>query len=45
MDETHKPGAAGGGIFEVCWNAAGDKIAASLSNRTLCVVDFSAKRS
>lgn len=30
----------GGGIFEVCWNREGDKIAACFSNNTVCVVDF-----
>jgi len=29
-----------GGIFEVSWNHAGDKIAACFSDSTLCVVDF-----
>uniref|UniRef100_A0ACD5XLS1 Uncharacterized protein n=2 Tax=Avena sativa TaxID=4498 RepID=A0ACD5XLS1_AVESA len=29
-----------GGIFEVCWNKEGTKIAACFSNNTLCVVDF-----
>jgi len=29
-----------GGIFEVCWNARGDKVAACFSNNTVCVVDF-----
>ena len=29
----------GGGIFEVCWNAAGDKIAACFSDNTVVVVD------
>jgi len=29
-----------GGIFEVCWNAKGDKVAACFSNNTVCVVDF-----
>ncbi|XP_014519436.1 WD40 repeat-containing protein HOS15 isoform X2 [Vigna radiata var. radiata] len=29
-----------GGIFEVCWNKEGDKIAACLSNNTVCVLDF-----
>ncbi|CAA6667393.1 unnamed protein product [Spirodela intermedia] len=30
----------GGGIFEVCWNREGDKIAACFSDNTVCVVDF-----
>ena len=30
----------GGGIFEVCWNREGDKIAACFSNNTVCVMDF-----
>nr|CAD1819467.1 unnamed protein product [Ananas comosus var. bracteatus] len=30
----------GGGIFEVCWNKEGDKIAACFSNNTVCVMDF-----
>jgi transducin (beta)-like 1 len=29
-----------GGIFEVCWNNRGDKVAACFSNNTVCVVDF-----
>ncbi|XVF61273.1 hypothetical protein PTKIN_Ptkin08bG0117100 [Pterospermum kingtungense] len=29
-----------GGIFEVCWNKEGDKIAACFANNTLCVLDF-----
>jgi len=29
-----------GGIFEVGWNADGDKIAACYSNHTVCVIDF-----
>jgi len=28
-----------GGIFEVCWNNTGDKVAACFSNNTVCVVD------
>ena len=28
-----------GGIFEVCWNSTGDKVAACFSNNTVCVVD------
>ncbi|KAJ6847092.1 WD40 repeat-containing protein HOS15 [Iris pallida] len=30
----------GGGIFEVCWNRDGDKIAACFSNNTVSVMDF-----
>jgi transducin (beta)-like 1 len=29
-----------GGIFEVCWNREGDKVAACFSNNTVCVLDF-----
>ncbi|KAL9464234.1 hypothetical protein AB3S75_001936 [Citrus x aurantiifolia] len=29
-----------GGIFEVCWNKEGDKIAACFANHTVCVLDF-----
>ncbi|KAK9946439.1 hypothetical protein M0R45_011905 [Rubus argutus] len=29
-----------GGIFEVCWNKEGDKIAACFANNNVCVVDF-----
>jgi len=29
-----------GGIFEVCWNNKGDKVAACYSNNTVAVVDF-----
>ena len=29
-----------GGIFDVCWNAAGDKVAAGFSDNTVCVIDF-----
>eukprot|EP01091_Cochliopodium_minus_P014459 TRINITY_DN4905_c0_g1_i1.p2 TRINITY_DN4905_c0_g1~~TRINITY_DN4905_c0_g1_i1.p2 ORF type:complete len:465 (-),score=67.73 TRINITY_DN4905_c0_g1_i1:34-1428(-) len=29
-----------GGIFEVCWNSKGNKIACSFSNNILCVLDF-----
>ncbi|KMZ60691.1 transducin family protein / WD-40 repeat family protein [Zostera marina] len=29
-----------GGIFEVCWNREGDKIAACFSNNTVCVAEF-----
>jgi len=29
-----------GGIFEVCWNNRGDKVAACFSNNTVCVIDF-----
>ncbi|CAA6662967.1 unnamed protein product [Spirodela intermedia] len=32
--------AGAGGIFEVCWNRDGDKIAASFANSTVCVLDF-----
>eukprot|EP01103_Thecamoeba_quadrilineata_P015470 TRINITY_DN4901_c0_g1_i1.p1 TRINITY_DN4901_c0_g1~~TRINITY_DN4901_c0_g1_i1.p1 ORF type:complete len:483 (-),score=71.86 TRINITY_DN4901_c0_g1_i1:152-1444(-) len=28
-----------GGIFEVCWNNTGDKVAACYSNNTVCVID------
>jgi transducin (beta)-like 1 len=28
-----------GGIFEVCWNKDGDKVAACFSNNTVCVID------
>eukprot|EP00742_Colponemidia_sp_Colp-10_P002767 GILJ01002957.1.p1 GENE.GILJ01002957.1~~GILJ01002957.1.p1 ORF type:complete len:498 (+),score=66.24 GILJ01002957.1:214-1707(+) len=28
------------GIFEVCWNAAGNRVAACFSNNTVCVLDF-----
>ena len=30
----------GGGIFEVCWNAAGDKLAACFSDNTVAVLDY-----
>eukprot|EP00941_MAST-03F_sp_MAST-3F-sp1_P005771 g5771.t1 len=30
---------AGGGVFEVTWNASGDKVAICLSNHTLCIMD------
>ena len=30
----------GGGIFEVCWNKDGTKIASCFSNNTVCVLDF-----
>jgi len=30
----------GGGIFEVCWNNLGNKVAACFSNNTVCVVDI-----
>jgi len=30
----------GGGIFEVCWNNSGTKVAACYSNKTVCVIDF-----
>jgi transducin (beta)-like 1 len=29
-----------GGIFEVCWNSTGEKVAACFSNNTVCVVDI-----
>lgn len=29
-----------GGIFEVCWNNTGDKVAACFANNTVCVVDM-----
>ncbi|XP_028947986.1 WD40 repeat-containing protein HOS15 isoform X3 [Malus domestica] len=29
-----------GGIFEVCWNKEGDKLAACFANNTVCVLDF-----
>lgn len=29
-----------GGIFEVCWNATGDKVAACFSTNTVAIVDF-----
>ncbi|KAI1235983.1 F-box-like/WD repeat-containing protein TBL1XR1 [Lamprotornis superbus] len=29
-----------GGIFEVCWNAAGDKVGASASDGSVCVLDL-----
>ncbi len=29
-----------GGIFEVCWNKDGDKVAACFSNKTVCVIDL-----
>ena len=29
-----------GGIFEVCWNQAGNKVAACFSNNTLAVLDL-----
>ncbi len=32
------------GIFEVCWNKDGDKLAACYSNNTVCVLDFSTGR-
>lgn len=28
------------GIFEVCWNSAGDKLAACFTNNSVCVLDF-----
>ncbi|GMH06385.1 hypothetical protein Nepgr_008225 [Nepenthes gracilis] len=32
--------AGNGGIFEVCWNKEGDRIAACFANNTVCVLDF-----
>ncbi|KAF3446592.1 hypothetical protein FNV43_RR11772 [Rhamnella rubrinervis] len=32
--------AGNGGIFEVCWNKEGDKVAACFANNIVCVVDF-----
>ncbi|XAR61937.1 hypothetical protein NMG60_11016493 [Bertholletia excelsa] len=32
--------AGNGGIFEVCWNKEGDKIAACFANNVVCVLDF-----
>ena len=29
-----------GGIFEVCWNKEGDKVAACFSNSTVSIIDF-----
>lgn len=29
-----------GGIFEVCWNKEGEKIAACFANNVVCVLDF-----
>ncbi|XP_065873556.1 WD40 repeat-containing protein HOS15 isoform X2 [Euphorbia lathyris] len=29
-----------GGIFEVCWNKEGDKIAACFANNTVCILDL-----
>eukprot|EP00899_Mesostigma_viride_P001787 jgi/Mesvir1/11609/Mv00018-RA.1 len=29
-----------GGIFEVCWNKDGDRVAACFSNNSVCVLDF-----
>ncbi|KAM1088896.1 hypothetical protein ACFX19_016946 [Malus domestica] len=29
-----------GGIFEVCWNKEGDKVAACFANNIVCVMDF-----
>jgi transducin (beta)-like 1 len=29
-----------GGIFEVCWNREGDKVAACFSSNKVCVLDF-----
>lgn len=31
---------ANGGIFEVCWNKEGDKIAACSSDSVPCILDF-----
>lgn len=33
-----------GGIFEVCWNKDGDKVAACFSNNTVVVLDFKSGR-
>lgn len=30
----------GGGIFEVCWNARGDKIAACFADNTISILDM-----
>jgi len=30
----------GGGIFEVSWNREGDRLAACLTNNSVCVLDF-----
>lgn len=30
----------GGGVFEVCWNAAGDRVAACFADKTVAVLDF-----
>eukprot|EP00727_Mastigamoeba_balamuthi_P001959 m51a1_g11760 hypothetical protein (479) ;mRNA; r:223228-225208 len=35
--KTHK---GTSGIFEVCWNAAGDRVAACYSNSNVCVIDI-----
>ncbi|CAM8909453.1 unnamed protein product [Rhodiola kirilowii] len=29
-----------GGIFEVCWNKEGNKIAACFANNAVCVLDY-----
>lgn len=34
-----------GGIFEVCWNSKGDKVAACFSNNTVVVIDFRDRKS
>mmetsp|Transcript_4165 Transcript_4165/g.8569 ORF Transcript_4165/g.8569 Transcript_4165/m.8569 type:complete len:544 (-) Transcript_4165:229-1860(-) len=33
-----------GGIFEVCWNKDGDKVAACFSDNRVCVIDFKADK-
>ena len=33
-----------GGVFEVCWNAAGDKVGASASDGSVCVLDLQKQR-
>lgn len=30
----------GGGVFGLDWNSAGDKVAASFSDNTVCVIDM-----
>ncbi|KAH3756319.1 Apolipoprotein A-IV [Pelomyxa schiedti] len=35
---------ANGGIFEVCWNSLGNKLAASFSTGELCVIQFPTKQ-
>lgn len=32
--------AGNGGIFEVCWNKEGDKVAACFADNVVCVMDF-----